>query len=76
MKSAATFLTLGHRMRAIIVSRLPNIPASIIIIVATAANVSNGRENLKRRERELKRKINGNQQQGNVKQQEVQNIGK
>lgn len=48
MKSAATFLTLGHRMRAMIVSRLPNIPASIIIIVTTAANVSNGRENLKR----------------------------
>lgn len=56
MKSAATFLTLGHRTRATIVSMLPNIPASIIIIVATAANVSNGRENLKEEKMKLKRK--------------------
>jgi hypothetical protein len=47
IKSAATFLTFGHRIKAIIVRRLPNIPAIMIIIVAVAAAVRSGRENLK-----------------------------
>jgi hypothetical protein len=48
IKSAATLRTFGHRTSATIVSKLPNIPASIIAIVAIAATVSRVRENLKK----------------------------
>lgn len=50
MKSAATFRTFGHRIKATIVRRLPKIPTIMIIIVAAAASVRSGRENLEENE--------------------------
>jgi hypothetical protein len=38
--------TFGHFIRAMMVSRLPQMPTIMMIIVATAANVRSGRENL------------------------------
>lgn len=46
MKSAATFRTLGHRIKATIVRRFPKMPVSMMMIVAVAASVNSGRENL------------------------------
>jgi hypothetical protein len=46
IKSAATFRTLGHLISAIMVKKLPNIPMNIMVIVAVAATVRRGRENL------------------------------
>lgn len=46
MKSAATFLIFGLLISATIVSKFPRIPAIMIIIVAVAATVRSGRENL------------------------------
>lgn len=54
IKSDATFLTLGHLISAIIVNKFPKIPTTIIVIVAAAANVSNGRENLRKKGKFLK----------------------
>lgn len=48
MKAAATFLTLGHLRSATTVKEFPKIPTIIIVIVAVAANVNNGLENLKK----------------------------
>lgn len=53
MKSAAAFRTFGHLTNAIIVSKFPNIPRIIMIIVAVAAKVSKGRENLQTKKMKL-----------------------
>lgn len=57
IKSAATFRTFGQRINAIIVSKLPKIPTIMIVIVAAAASVRSGRENLKHREIDVSKLI-------------------
>lgn len=47
INAAATFRTFGHFSNAITVNKLPQIPITIIKIVAIAAKLSNGRPNLK-----------------------------
>lgn len=48
IKAAATFLTLGHFNSAIMVSKFPQIPTIITMMVNVAANVNRGLGNLKK----------------------------